>query len=323
MKKSINGPLGRSSVELLNSVKKKKSIVDKLAKFFSNKFHNLIKEKNYPITNLEKLITNFFETFEHNKTNEHDFIIGELEKQLLESINDQAINNNESYVNNNNNSKNKTNENFYDKNNDHLYNNDIINKNLKHSVINVNHKNIQNEKINNNDGNNKNANIFFSNESLEKNEKDKAGSIPIIHHQRSHSTNVNKDLPLLFYANDKLTNLREKANDEWALIAKFNHLKQLEDDKQRKFMKEEKQKKFKESLYTQLIEKDMFKKIKQEEDWQFFLRQNDKLQSFQNEELRRKKEKQDFIKAEKEFQDKIVSGSFFLSKNLKILIIFS
>ncbi len=314
MKKSINSkPLGRSSVELVELIKKKKSITEKLKNFFCIKFQSLIKERNYPIVNLEKEISLFLETHEKTKTIEYDFVVGKLEKQLQEAIlNNHGLNstarntdknnviniyNNELSTNNNNNLKLK----IVEKNSTNDKN---CNGNQNNSVIYINNNNNLNDESNNN-----NENIFSSNEDCENNKiNSEIMPIPVIHHQRSHSTNITNGLPLIFHANDKLNSLREKANDEWALIAKFNYLKQMEDDRQMKFIREEKQKKFKEGLHSQLQEKDIFKKLRQEEDMQFFLKQNDKLQIMQNEEQRKRKEKQDKLKAEKELQDKVISG---------------
>lgn len=314
MRKSLNDPIGKSSVEILNSIKKKRAIVEKLTKLFTNKLQNLMKEKNFPIANLQKEISNFFETYENMKINEYDFVIGRLENHLID-----IINNNDN-TNNNNKIKNRLeisssnlNRNIVNNSLNEIYNysnglpkeNMILNNSNKsngnNNIINYNNN------YNNNYSNGNFDNIILSNENIEKNKTPtQKDFMPMIHHQRSYSTN--KELPINFYLNEKLVNLRDKANDEWALIAKFNHLKQLEDDKIKENVKEEKQKKFKEILHSQLIEKDLLKKIKQEEDWQFFIKQNDKLQNLQNEEIKKKKEKQDKVKAVKEIQDKLVYG---------------
>lgn len=312
----MNYPLGKSSMELLDTIKKKKTIVDKLTKFFSNKFNKLIKENKYSINNLEQLITNFFDSYQSNKINEYDYVIGILEKNIQDSIIKHALNNNNFSKNGHSSPNNITNDHFdYEKNeiennngnntNDY-YNN--YNRILNKSVIDIDNDIVKKSS----------DNKTLSKENLEKQKIDNK----IIHHQRSKSTNINMELPVLLYSNNRLMSLKEKANDEWALIAKFNYIKQQEEEKQNKFNKEEKQKKFKESLHSQLIEKDLLKKIKQEEDWQFFLRQNDKLQILQSEEQKRNKQKLDMLKAEKEIQDKIVSGNF-LSLLLNILILFA
>ncbi len=319
MKKSLNNPLGSSSVELLNSIKKKNAIVEKLTKLFSNKLQYLMKEKNFSLLNLQKEISEFFETYSKLNINEYDFIIRRLENHLIDIIN-----------NNENNSKIKS---ILDKTTPKL-NKEINNRSLNniYNHLNVIKKDdlILNKKSdigNSNDPSNINNynkildNIYYdhlnsSSENIKNKDIDKnltlkiPDSMPIINHQRSFSTN--KQLPINFYVNEKLSNLRDKKNDEWSLIAKFNHLKQLEDDKQKMHNKEEKQKKFKEILNCQLMEKDMLKKIKQEEDWQFFLNQNDKMQNIQNQELMKIREKQDKLKAEKEMQDKLVIGKFFI-----------
>jgi len=309
MRRSLNGPLGKSSVEILQTIKKKKNIVEKLTNYFSNKLQNIMREKNYPITNLEKEISKFFETLEHKKINEFDYVIGKLEKYLLDLLNKNFS----SLINNRKEISLKSPKSFVNEISiDQIKSNksiDTINyQNNLNSNKNINNNNILYQNNHDNDKLDENLqNINIDKDIIEKSIFTKKDFNQNIHHQRSYSTN--KDLlPSQLYLNEKLLSLKDKANDEWALIAKYNHLKQIENDQLFKNNKEEKQKRFKEMLQSQLIEKDMLKKIKQEEDWQFFLKQNEKLQNLENEESRKKREKQQILRSQKVLQEKAIYG---------------
>lgn len=128
------------------------------------------------------------------------------------------------------------------------------------------------------------------------------------HHQRSQS--VTKGFNNVFQ-NQKLINLKERTNDEWALIAKFNHLKFLEEEKNSKMLKEEKKNLLKQSLESQMLEKNKQRKLKQDEDRLFFIRQNNKLNNLKEEEFARQKEKLELKQYQKEYHEKIINGILF------------
>jgi len=129
---------------------------------------------------------------------------------------------------------------------------------------------------------------------------------------RSYSENPtdifkNKSV-VLTQKQDKMNNLKEKASDEWAMIIKYNHLKHLEDEQNKKFKIEEKKRLVKETLENQMKEKDQLKKLKQEEDKKFFQIQSQKLKNIQEEDLEKNRQKAEKIKAQKEMQEKLIKG---------------
>lgn len=268
---------------------KKNTLIEKLSQHFSNKLKVLMIENRYPFINLKTDISKFFDSIDISKMEKYDHIIGQIESLLLAIIKNPHSNNQSKTDNLNNQIKTAsiTLDDLHKYNNNSEYN--------ISDVINCGYSNQNNTvKI---DYNNFNNNLSKGKSANQQND---------IVNKSKEQTN---DLPwAVNEKHDKLTNLKEKANDEWALIAKFNHLKLLEDQKFNKNVKEEKQKQFKEMLHSQLIEKNMLKKLKQEEDWQFFVKQNDKLQSIQEQEILKKKTKKDILKNEKEIQDKLVSG---------------
>lgn len=128
--------------------------------------------------------------------------------------------------------------------------------------------------------------------------------------------NTNNTSQVLIQKTDKLNNLKEKASDEWAMIVKYNHLKHLEEEQDRKFKIEEKKRKVREILDNQMKEKDHLKKLKQEEDLKFFQLQTENIKNIEIEDIQKSKQKKEKIKAQKEMQERLIQGKKKFHYNL-------
>lgn len=112
----------------------------------------------------------------------------------------------------------------------------------------------------------------------------------------------------LIQKTEKLNELKEKAMDEWAMIVKYNHLKHLEEEQNKKNLEEEKKRKVREILENQMKEKDQLKKLKQEEDKKFFKIQSEKIENMEKDHFEKEKRRLEKIKQQKETQEKLIKG---------------
>jgi hypothetical protein len=116
----------------------------------------------------------------------------------------------------------------------------------------------------------------------------------------------------LIQKTEKLNDLKEKAMDEWAMIVKYNHLKHLEEEQNKKSLGEEKKRKVREILENQMKEKDDTKKMKQEEDKKFFKMQTEKIENTEKDYVEKERSRLDKIKQQKENQVKLIKGNLTL-----------
>jgi len=277
MKKNINVPNIKTNNTLLNN--KKNTLLEKLTIHFSNKLKELMLQFDYPLSKLKTDISSFIGGLENENLKKYDFIIGRIGTLLLEKITNRKQNYKAAIDPNNELNHNNINTQQNNKSSkpvmtlDDLYryklkeNHNSENPNIIYSSYSNNQHefNIEDNEyeINYNNSNNNCQSEAAAAATKEKKIYQLYTKNPIAKQQNT----ANHLLPwVMNEKNEKLISLKEKANDEWALIAKFNHLKLLEDQKEGKNLKEEKQKKFKELLHSQLLEKDMLKKQKQEED---------------------------------------------------------
>jgi len=107
---------------------------------------------------------------------------------------------------------------------------------------------------------------------------------------------------------EKLNDLKEKALDEWAMIVKYNHLKHLEEEQNRKNIDELKKKRVKEILENQMKEKDELKRLKQEEDKRFFKKQTEIIENMEKDHLEKERARIEKVKIQKENQEKLIKG---------------
>lgn len=114
---------------------------------------------------------------------------------------------------------------------------------------------------------------------------------------------------------EKLNDLKEKAMDEWAMIAKYNHLKYLDDQEKRKNFEEEKKRKVREILDNQMKEKETMRKQKQEEDKKFFKLQSEKINDLEKDYMEKEKIKIEKVKMQKEMHEKLIKGKIINYSN--------
>lgn len=214
----------------------------------------------------------------------------------------------------------------------------VLNKtNSKKNILNVQHQENKainkNEKlndlvtekatekiINSNTNNNSNYNNFntkehyYSNETLNNNEilhtyATRSNSTPKLHKNPNNYNNLAKEASLnMIQKTEKLNDLKEKAMDEWAMIVKYNHLKHLEEEQNKKNLEEEKKRKVREILENQMKEKDNIKKLKQEEDKKFFKMQTEKIVKMEKDFFEKERLRLEKIKLQKETQEKLIKG---------------
>lgn len=123
---------------------------------------------------------------------------------------------------------------------------------------------------------------------------------------------TNKDEKNFIKKTEKLNDLKERALDEWAMIAKYNHLKHLEEEEKRKNFEEEKKKKIREILDNQMKEKDLIRKLKEEEDMKFFNLQAEKISDLEKDYIEKEKIKIEKVKMQREMQEKLIKGKFYI-----------
>ena len=269
---------------------KKNLIVQKLSLHFLKKFSIQIKQKKYSTELLNKDISDYMDNLESNLI-EYNYIISNLEIILKQKLNINNKSQTERII-----TKNEVNQNIKKTEPKNLTKSYEIINNL---LNNTNKQTSTNKNFNNEINISSNYNII-NEDNLFK------------------SSSSDKILPIKFSKIDKLKNLNEKANlDEWGLIAKYNNIKHIEEIKNKKNTKEVKTKLIKEILDSQMKERDQQRKIKQEEDLKFLMKQNIIDKNLENKFLDIEKEKLEKIKFQKEFQEKIIKGNFFLKKRNK------
>lgn len=125
-------------------------------------------------------------------------------------------------------------------------------------------------------------------------------------HNASLSTNKSVDN---LYKNEKVQLLKEKASDEWALIAKLNYQKHLEAEKEKRLKEEESKRLQKQILENQIKEREIYKKKEIEENRRFYKQQSENLKKIDQIEKQKEIENKERVRLEKEMHEKMIDQS--------------
>jgi hypothetical protein len=115
----------------------------------------------------------------------------------------------------------------------------------------------------------------------------------------------------------KLQNLKEKENSEWALIAKHNYNKHIEEENERKMKEHEKRLEVKKMLDEQIKEKYQQKIIEKKDIEEYVRVQKHENTIFENNEKIRKQELVQKIAEQKKNQEKIIEENKKQKENLQ------
>jgi len=232
----------------------------------------------------------------------------------LPNSSSKANKNNRVFSNMNANSNNKIilKENSVFASNSSSQNNNNINTKLNSLTKTHSKKTLSTNLISNNSKNTQQKNESLNKDALlnrlNTNNNTESNIINIIDYSEKEGKNLVKKT-------EKLNDLKVKAMDEWALIAKYNYLKHLEEQDNKRNFEEEKKRKVREILDNQMKEKDLLRKLKEEEDMKFFKMQSDKISDLEKDYMEKEKMKAEKIKMQKELQEKFIKGNCLIVFN--------
>lgn len=332
--------------KLENSNYDTESVIPRLEKYLLEILAKMPSESTKHLTDMNKInqiLKTDFNSNSNNNVVNNNKIIKANKSAILITSNDKN-NNNDYYTKTSPNENNKTN--IINKPGAHIAvsssyaakseiaKNKIISKtSSKKNIINLNnkgHNNNNNTKniLNNSNKNDKLNNLVTENKNIRLNTNANNNVIPTIvstentneyqvyntHGGRSNSTkltlvsNNNNGNVNVVQKTDKLNDLKEKALDEWAMIVKYNHLKHLEEEQNKRNNEELKKKRVKEILENQMKEKDELKRLKQEEDKRFFRMQTENIENMERDHLEKERMRIEKVKMQKETQEKLIKG---------------
>jgi hypothetical protein len=256
-----------------NNQRKKQQIVEKISTFLKNKFSKIFKEKGYTpkhlLIDLNNLITdNDILNFDYNT------VILRVEKSILEIL-----------------SKLETKE-----VNSALLDMKKINELISKPNVNRNNKLSARESSDLQQTVQKQRNNLNKDITTSETEK-----------KMRQTKSVDNLISTLEIKNKKLLDLKEKQNDEWALIAKHNFQKHLDVEKEKKMQAEQMKKIQKEILEKQMKEKEIWK-LREKEDIEKFVRnQNENLKKLEEYEKNKINEQKEKVIRQKQMQEHIIN----------------
>jgi hypothetical protein len=116
---------------------------------------------------------------------------------------------------------------------------------------------------------------------------------------------------------DKISSLKAKENDEWALIAKHNYQKHVSQEQEKRYKERELKQRQKEILERQIKEKEFIQQREKEEIKNFHNAQIENMKKLENDEKQKEVHNKEKVKKEKLMHDLMIDQSKKIKDNVK------